>query len=61
MKRVNQKPRKAYQKHKKSSTTAASDSESESEAELDLEAWDSWFSEGVCVESTQDSLDLDSI
>ena len=41
-------------------TTAASDSESESETELDL-AWDSWFGEGVCVESTHDSLDSDSI
>ena len=46
--RVNQKPRKEYRRHKQTSTHGASDSEEESsETELDLETWDDWFCEGT--------------
>ena len=42
--RVNQKPRKEYRRHKQSSSTVASTSgDSESENELDLDTWDDWF------------------
>ncbi len=51
--RVNQKPRKEYQKRKQSSAHAASDSEDESsETELDLETWDSLFCEGTVKDPT---------
>ena len=40
--RVNQKPRKEYRRHSRSSRVA-DDSETESEGELDLDTWDDWF------------------
>ena len=49
--RVNQKPRKEYRRHRKSSSTAvtltSSESESEDLDELDLDTWDDWFSPHV--------------
>ena len=39
--RVNQKPRKEYRRHRQSSSIALDDSESENE--LGLDTWEDWF------------------
>ena len=39
--RVNQKPRKEYRRHRQNSSIALDDSESENE--LDLDTWEDWF------------------
>ena len=41
--RVNQKPRKEYRRHKPSPTETHASSDCESETELDLDTWDDWF------------------